>query len=268
MQTGTATGATAIVFRTQPQISRMIGGLEESLGFQLFAREGRRLIPTTDGLRFYGVIEPMLINFDRLPSFAEDIKEKRERPLVIAAEPFQLTNLVPSAVERMHRAEGTNFAVDLCVREVGLWVSRGNVDLAVVGLPFPQTDLEQFCFAEAQLVATLPVDHPLAEQEVIDIASIASESFIALRQTTLLRSEIDRAAVRSGRPLRPIIEAGSGAIACEFVSRGLGVSISDPILAHSFREKGVVARRLSSPITLTYGFLITPAAVSNQILKW
>lgn len=162
MQTGTVTGATTIIFRTQPQVSRMIAGLEASLGFHLFKREGRRLIPTAEGLRFYTHIEPLLANFDRLNSIAEDIKEKRGKPLVVAAESFSLHCLVPEAVDTMYRASGTQFAIDLCVREMGLWVSRSNVDLAVVALPFTQTDLEQFSFAQAELVATLPANHPLA----------------------------------------------------------------------------------------------------------
>ncbi|WP_051482125.1 LysR substrate-binding domain-containing protein [Paraburkholderia nodosa] len=267
MQTGTATGATAIIFRTQPQISRMISGLESSLGFQLFTREGRRLIPTADGLRFYAHIEPLLSNFDRLSGFAEDIKEKRGRPLVVAAEPFLLANLVPSAIESVHRAEGTKFAIELCVREIGLWASRSNVDLAVVALPFTQTDLELFSFADVELVATIPEAHPLAVKEVIDLAELATEPFIALGHTTLLRSQIDMAAVRVGKPFRPIMETGSGAIACELVARGVGVSISDPILASAFRDRGVVARRLTVPLNVTYGFLVNPAAAPSQILQ-
>lgn len=265
MQTGTVTGATTIIFRTQPQVSRMIAGLEASLGFHLFKREGRRLIPTAEGLRFYTHIEPLLANFDRLNSIAEDIKEKRGKPLVVAAESFSLHCLVPEAVDTMYRASGTQFAIDLCVREMGLWVSRSNVDLAVVALPFTQTDLEQFSFAQAELVATLPANHPLARQEVIELTALASEPFIALRPATLLRSQIDLAAVRSGRPFRPIMETASGVTACELVARGLGVSISDPILARSFRQKGVVVRKLSTPLHVTYGFLLNPAAASLQV---
>ncbi|MEM5346102.1 LysR substrate-binding domain-containing protein [Paraburkholderia azotifigens] len=267
MHTGTATGATAIVFRTQPQVSRMIAGLESSLGFQLFIREGRRLIPTADGLRFYAHIEPLLSNFDRLSGFAEDIKEKRGRPLVVAAEPFLLANLVPTAVERMHSSEGTQFAIDLCVREIGLWASRSNVDLAIVALPFTQTDLEQFSFAEVELVATIPEAHPLAKKEVVDITELAAQPFIALRQTTLLRSQIEMAAVRVGKPFRPLMETESGATACELVSRGIGVSVSDPILASAFSDRGVVARRLTVPLKVTYGFLVNPAAGLTQILQ-
>lgn len=265
MQTGTITGATTIVHRTQPQISRMISGLEVSLGFQLFAREGRRLIPTADGLRFYSQVEPLLLSLDRLTGFAEDIKEKRGRPLVVAAEPFMLHSLVPDAVQQMHRRFNTKFAIDLCVREVGLWTSRNSIDIAVVALPFTQTDMEQVPFATAELVATLPPGHPLIARETIDIADLAREPFIALRSTTLLRSQIDSAAVASGVPFKPVIEVSSGATACELVASGIGVSISDPIVANAYSARGVVSRKLTAPLNLTYGLLINPSMAGEQL---
>src|SRR5262245_3334052 len=95
MQTGTVTGAAAIILRTQPQVSRMIAGLEAALSMQLFEREGRRLVPTADGLLFFQHVEPLLVGFEGIPGAARDIKDRRGRPLVIAAEPFLLHALVP-----------------------------------------------------------------------------------------------------------------------------------------------------------------------------
>lgn len=266
MQTGTVTGAADFVLRTQPQVSRQLAQLEASLGFQLFTREGRRLLPTENGLRFFAHIEPILMNFEGLSGVAEDIKTKRGKPLVIAAEPFLLHSLVPNVVETMQKRTGAKFAIDMCVREIGLWMSRSNVDLALVALPFTHSDLDRIVFAEAELVASLPAGHPLAEREIVDLKDLASEPFIALRSTTLLRSQIDMAVMRSGGVVRPIIEAQSGATACSLVARGLGVSISDPIVASSFEDRGVVVRKLSTQLKLTYGLMIDSSTGANPYL--
>jgi DNA-binding transcriptional LysR family regulator len=264
MKAGTVTNAATIVLRSQPQISRMIASLECSLGFQLFTREGRRLIPTEEGLRFYEYIEPLLVNFEGLRSVADDIRERRGKPLIVSAEPFLLHALVPRAIATMRRQSEVKFAVDIGLRELGLWLSRSNVDLAIVALPFTQTDMERIPFAEAQLVASLPAAHPFAAREVIDIADLAREPFIALRPSTLLRSQIDQALMRSGNVFRPVIETGSGVTACALVARGLGVSISDPIVALSFASEGVVVRPLSVSLKLTYGFLVDPVAGADR----
>src|SRR6266851_7150802 len=184
MQTGTVTGAAGVMLRTQPQVSRMISGLERELEFTLFHREGRRLIPTQEALEFHQMIEPTLHSLDGMRDAAQDIKEKRGKRIVISAEPFHLHALVPEAIEDVARDSDFKCAVDICIRGLGLWMSRSNVDLAVVALPFTQTDLHQIIFAEADLVAVLPKGHRLAARRAIDMKHLAAEPFIALRPTT------------------------------------------------------------------------------------
>src|SRR5262249_58097295 len=77
MQTGTATGAAGVMLRTQPQVSRMISGLERELDIRLFQREGRRLVPTQEALEFHQLIEPTLNSLDGMRDAAQAIKERR-----------------------------------------------------------------------------------------------------------------------------------------------------------------------------------------------
>lgn len=262
MLTGTVTGAAGVMLRTQPQVSRMISGLERELDLKLFHREGRRLVPTPEALEFHQLIEPILNSLDGMPDAALAIKERRGKRFLISAEPFHLHSLLPAAIEEMARDANFDCAVDICIRALGLWMTRDNVDLAVVALPFTQTDLHQVVFAEADLVAVLPLGHPLAARRTIKMQDLAAERFIALRPTTLLRAQIDMAAARAGRALNPRIETTSGATACELAARGVGVTIADPVLAASFRGKGVEVRPLAAGLRLTYGFLV-PGKVAD-----
>jgi DNA-binding transcriptional LysR family regulator len=264
MQTGTVTGAAGVMLRTQPQVSRMISSLERELALTLFQREGRRLIPTQDALEFHQMIEPILHSLDGVRDAAQDIKEKRGRRMVISAEPFLLHALVPEAIEEVARESDFKCAVDICIRGLGLWMSRTNVDLAVVALPFTQTDLHQIIFAEADLVVALPKGHRLASRRSIDMQALAAERFIALRPSTLLRAQIDLAAARAGVALNPRIEATSGATACELTARGLGVTIADPVVANSFRPNGVEVRPLAAGLRLTYGFLVPDVVAAGR----
>lgn len=262
MQTGTATGAAGVMLRTQPQVSRMIVGLERELDLKLFQREGRRLVPTPEALQFHQLIEPILNSLDGMRDGAQAIKEKRGKRIVISAEPFQLHSLVPTAIADMAREADFDCAVDISIRALGLWTTRDNVDLAVVALPFTQTDLRQIVFAEARLVAALPKDHPLTARRTVKLQELAAERFIALRPTTLLRSQIDMAVARAGFALSPRIETTSGATACDLAARGLGVTVADPVLAASFSGKGIVVRPLAVDLRLTYGFLV-PGKVAD-----
>lgn len=264
MQTGTVTGAAGVMLRTQPQVSRMISALELELDLRLFQREGRRLIPTREALEFHQLIEPTLNSLDGMRDAAKAIKEKRGRQVVISAEPFQLHSLVPAAIEDMARDADFHCAIDICIRALGLWMTRDNVDLAVVALPFTQTDLRQIVFAETQLVAVLPKGHPLTARRSVKLQDLAAERFIALRPTTLLRAQIDIAVARAGFALSPRIETTSGATACELAARGLGVTVADPVLAASFLGKGIEMRPLAADLRLTYGFLVPGKVVDGH----
>src|SRR5215831_2871220 len=171
MQTGTVTGAAGVMLRTQPQVSRMISSLERELDVELFQREGRRLIPTPEALEFHQLVEPILNSLDGMRDAAQAIKEKRGKRVVISAEPFHLHSLVPEAIKDMARDANFDCAVDICIRALGLWTTRDNVDLAVVALPFTQTDLRQIVFAEARLVAVLPKSHRLTTRRNVRLRS-------------------------------------------------------------------------------------------------
>jgi DNA-binding transcriptional LysR family regulator len=260
MQTGTVTSAAAMLFRTQPQVSRMIASLETALGLRLFDREGRRLVPTEHGLQFFQYVEPLLIGLDGAAQVARDIRSNRGRPLVVAAEPFLLQELVPHALSSLGRTGDFTYALEVCMRGLGLWMARGNADLGVVALPFSQTDMEQVIFAEAEVVVALPAGHPLLSREIVTMRDLISERFIALRTSTLLRVQIDI----QGVALEPAVETAAGPTACDLVARGVGVTIADPIVAMSFRARGVEVRPLDAGLRLTYGYLLAKGSEASE----
>ncbi len=267
MKTGSVSGAEDIVLRTQPQISRMISSLEKSLDLKLFDRIGRRLVPTEHALEYLRYIEPMLQTLDQMPAAAEDIRAKRSRPIVLSVEPFLVHALVPHAAEHLLTSNDVRMAFDYCIRGLGLWTSNKVADIGIVALPFAQTDMVQMPFAQARVVAVLPADHPLASNSLINFTDLKKERIIALRPTTLLRSQIDTLAAAAGVSFQPEIEVSSGVMACELVSRGMGITFGDPIVAQSFEDRGVVIKPLSEKIELTYGFLLPEKKLSNKLLK-
>jgi DNA-binding transcriptional LysR family regulator len=256
MLTGTVTEAAAQVLRTQPQVSRMIRALEDATDLTLFEREGRRLIPTDAGLRFLDYIQPTLTMMEGLDAFAEDTRQSRHAPLVTLAEPFLMQGLIPEALVGLAPRTRRSLGVDLCIRRIGVWQNRTDADFALVALPFPQTDFVALPFAEAEVVLVSPPGHALGRKPIVTFQDLAEHDFIALRSTTLLRAQIDTLMAAAGINLRPQLETDSGAVACDLVARGLGVAIADPLVARSFRDKGIGISRLETKIVIHYGFLL------------
>lgn len=265
MLTGTVTEAAELVLRTQPQVSRMIRSLEQAMKLTLFERHGRRLVPTEAALRFLDYVQPSISMLEGLSTFAEDTRLRRHAPLVMMAESFLMHALMPHVLARLAPAGGRDIGADLCIRKVGVWANKNEADFAIVALPFPQTDLVARPFAEAEVVLVTPPGHPLGQLKTVSLDKLVGENFVALRPTTLLRPHIDATLAAAGVTLRPHIETDSGHLACDLVSKGVGVTLADPLVARSFEGTGVNITRLDARIVLRYGILLRQGQPSPEV---
>ncbi len=74
MRSGSITAAAEILHISQPSVSRLVSGLEISVGFPLFLRAGRGLTATVEARRFYQAVDSMFIGIDRLKELANTIR--------------------------------------------------------------------------------------------------------------------------------------------------------------------------------------------------
>lgn len=259
MESGTVTAAARQLRRTQPQVSRLIGSLEAELGFKLFLRKGRRLLPTPEGTAFYQQAERILAGWDDIATIAEDIRTRREPKLRLIAQPFLAHALLPMTIAAfVAKHPSFRWALEIRSRGVGDWIAGQQVDLGFAALPLEQVGVRSRPLATAAVVAVLPPGHRLARRRVVDAADLTRDPFLALKPYTLLRAMTDGMFARLG--LAPDIRAemASGLSACQAVAAGLGVTVADPLVARSLGD-GVVVRPLRPGLKLTYGFLF-PAA--------
>jgi DNA-binding transcriptional LysR family regulator len=259
METGTVTEAARRLGRTQPQVSRLVGALEAELGFKLFLRKGRRLLPTAEGTAFYQQAERILAGWDDIATIAEDIRTRREPKLRLITQPFLAHALMPATLAAfVAKHPSFRWALEIRSRGVGDWIAGQQVDLGLAALPLEQPGVRSRPFASAAVVAVLPAGHKLARRRTIEAADLAREPYIALKPYTLLRSMADSLFARLG--LAPDIrtETASGLSACQAVAQGLGFTIADPLVARSLGG-AVAVRPLRPTLKLTYGFLF-PAA--------
>jgi DNA-binding transcriptional LysR family regulator len=260
METGTVTEAARRLGRTQPQVSRLLGALEAELGFALFIRKGRRLLPTSEGTAFYQQAERILSGWDDIATIAEDIRTRREPKLRLITQPYLAHALMPATLAAfVARHPSFRWALEIRSRGVGDWIAGQQVDLGLAALPLEQPGVRSRPFANATVVAVLPAGHRLARRRAIEAADLAREPYIALKPYTLLRSMADALFARLG--LAPDIraETSSGQSACQAVAQGLGFTIADPLVARSLPKDSVAIRPLRPALKLTYGFLFSAA---------
>ena len=76
MTTSSITEAADRLGITQPAVSKMLAQIERDLGFPLFLRERRRLVPTPEAQALFKEVERAFLGLEHLTRFARDLKER------------------------------------------------------------------------------------------------------------------------------------------------------------------------------------------------
>ena len=104
MLAGSVVGAAKLLNVTQPGVSRTIGLLELRLGFTLFVRQGRKLIPTPEAEALFREIEPFYSGVERIAQVAQDIRLQRAGALRVACLPALAQGMAPRAIAQLSAA--------------------------------------------------------------------------------------------------------------------------------------------------------------------
>ncbi|MFD8012588.1 LysR family transcriptional regulator [Streptomyces sp. NPDC058955] len=177
-QEGSLTGAAARLFVSQPALTKRIRRLEEDLGVRLFARSRSGMALTEAGREFASRVPALLDAWD------ETVRAtgRAARVLRLGFLDAGAVGAVPEAVAEFRRSR-PQWRVEL--RQCD-WsdpsggLARGEVDAAVVRLPFPGQKrwAVRELFAEERGVL-LPAAHPLADCPTVEFEELVDEPFVA-----------------------------------------------------------------------------------------
>ena len=267
---GTVTAAAQRMHRTQPVVSRLIAQLESAVGFALFRREGGRLLPTAEGLRFYRESERAFSAFSEIESAARNIRERRDVPLRILAHVHIAYGLLQLALRPFcARDPGFRFAIEIRQREyISHWIANRQFDVGLSPQPVndPRVDAEPL--VKAPVCVVLPRRHPLARKRRIGIAEIGKEPLIATRPGSSIRTRVDALFAAAG--MSPVVrgETATSLSACQFAGQGAGVTISDPFICNLFIEDPTICIRLLHPrMDIEYSVLRRSGEVPSPIVQ-
>lgn len=268
METGSITNAALRVHRTQPQVSRLLVSLEESVGFPLFERRRRRLYPTDKCREFYRQVEHALAGFDDLAKFAHRARRQHNEHVRVLTAPHVTDSLVADALAAMAR-ESAGFTATIDSRTRGgieLWVEREQFDLGITVLPFEHPLFEVEEFVQASAVAVMTAGHPKAERPVITVDDLLAGPLIATSLPSVLRQRFERIARSQGAEPEIPFETPNGAIACQLAARGMGIALADPFMAISASRPDVVLRSFLPRIELRYAFLFPNGQARSSVV--
>jgi DNA-binding transcriptional LysR family regulator len=257
IELGSITEAALTLNMTQPGVSRHVSTLEEDLGFLLFSRTKGRLQVTERGKTFFEAVEPLLIGLDKIPTIADEIRQHRHSRLRLVTLNSQAHGLVPWVLERfaaVHPESAVSVTI-LSRRELAHWAEGDFFDLALAALPLEQHRFQQKTFIRFPVVVALPTGHPLCREKVLGVADLVEENLISLDPFAIFQPGVRARFQQIGVEPVTKIQTTSMLLAGQMVSRGLGIAIIDPFIAHALGSDGIEYRPLVPTLEYEYGYI-------------
>lgn len=255
---GSVTGAAKLIGKSQPVVTRLIQELETELGFDLFARHGRRVTPTQVGVDFYREVERLLASAERTRQRAADLASRQTEAIEIATTSSLASAVVPGAL-RLLRDRG-QLPRNVLVRtqtpeEVIQTVAARGADIGIASLPIDHPAVDVKWIAEAHCVCVLPEDDPLAAEEVVEVAALSRRDLITPLNPYRILSRITAALERSDAHPARVIRSNASLTAIQLARHGLGIAVIEPLSADALPLPGVVVRPLDVPIPFLWGII-------------
>lgn len=255
---GSFTAAAQSLGYTQPAVSQMVRRLEQRSGTILVERHGRRVRLTEAGEVLARHAVNVLAALDNAEAEVAAIAGLQTGRVRLMAFPSSSASLVPSALAAVIK-EHPGITVQFSEAEPpeSLAALRaGTCDLAVA-FTYDGTDagrgeddlqgLEVIDLIDEQVLVALPPDHPLANEDVVDLADLANEPWIA--GCPRCRGHLLSLADRAGFSPQVSFETEDYVAVLGLVSAGLGVALVPQLVLASVGHRDVVARPVTPAST-------------------
>lgn len=229
---GSLTAAARALGVTQPAVSAGLARLERAVGFSLFRRDGRQVVPTPEAALFYEEAVRALAGVAQLDDAAAAIAAATRGSLTVATNPSPGIAWLPRIVAEFRRTRP-----DVCLnlltrssREVRDLVAARAFDLGIAEPPFDKKDsvVRRYRFAA---VAALKADHPLAGHGMLTPSLLDGVPLIGLLPAHGTTPAIAQAFAAEGVDPRIVTRCEFFATALNLAAEGAGIALVDPISA-------------------------------------
>jgi len=212
---------------TQSTLSAGIQELEELLGAPLLERSRRSVIPTPLGRQVAERARALLKDAEDLVDIARASEAPMAGPLHLGVIPTIGPFLIPRVMPVL-RASFPELKLYLREDQTARLLERldsGELDAALLALPYPTTDLETMDIAEDRFSLVCPPGHPLCAAPAVRASDMAMEELLLLEDGHCLREHALAACALEDRRRNPAFQGTSLHTLAQMVANGLGVTL-------------------------------------------
>ncbi len=226
----------------QSAVSQTLRSLEEELGVVLLSRTKRSVSLTAAGAQFVDYARASLAQLEQGAAAARHAASGEEGELRLHFTLMAALTALPRAVARFQNAYPR---VRLTITPGGSTeqleaIRRGQCDIGFMAFKRDLAPLATEVIARAALVAVLPSRHALARRPKLELADLAGERFIFLKQQSepQIYQHFLANCARAGFEPQVVMEVEHVEALLSFVAAGVGVSCV-PSLVERLRFRGV-----------------------------
>ena len=235
------TEVAAMLYTSQPGVSRQIRELERELGVEVFVRAGKRLTGLTPpGAALLPIVERLLLEADNLKRAGNDFSAHLEGQLSVAATHSQARYALPPVVKdfrdrfpkvTLHLRQGSP-------KQVAAMLLSGEADIGVATealADYPQL-VTLPCYRWTHGIV-VPPGHPLlALPEQVTLEQLAAYPIITYEQGYTGRAHIDEAFQARGLCPDVVLTAMDADVIKTYVELGMGVGIVASVALDAERD--------------------------------
>jgi DNA-binding transcriptional LysR family regulator len=207
---------------SQPALHARVRKLEQTLGKQLYERQGRNLLLTQTGEQLAAFANDTRT---RAAAFLDSLEVLPPRPLVLAAGSGAYLYVVGDVLRRyLDRKLGLRLMTTDSDATLAA-VRDGTADVGVTALTIPPEDLDCELLTQYPQVLAVRPDHRLADRSTVRLKDLEGEALVVPPKTRPHRQQLERSLLDAGVDWTVAVEAEGWVLLVHFVRMGVAPAV-------------------------------------------
>ena len=261
IQTGSVTEAAKWMHITQPAASRLIADLEYTVGYILFRREKKRLLPTPEALALFEEVDRSFIGIGEIAEAAKEIGNFRRGSLHLASLPALALEFLPRIISQFCN-DKPDISISLQIhssQRVVQCVASQQFDIGFAERHTAHSAVNSRLLCDAPMLAILPKGHAMLKHSTLSPQHFEGENFVSLGTNYPSRKLIDAVFLASDVKRKLQVETQLSLAVGNLVASGAGVSIIDHVTACNLRDLGLIETRPFVPDIIYHYCVLFPS---------
>jgi DNA-binding transcriptional LysR family regulator len=236
MLTGSASAASKLLHVTQPAITQALQHAELQLGYALFTRQRRRLIPTREAQALYPEIQSLMSQLESVRRMGAALGSGEGQGFRILIVPSLAVKALPDAL-KIFRARHRKLPISvrtLHSNDIARAMALQEGDVGIVYGRLPHPALSDELVATGRLVCATPRGKTSADRRSsVDLQDVLREPFVCIDERDPLGAVLADQWTRMGMTPRAGITVQTHHIAMVMAEQGFGPAIIDSFTAQA-----------------------------------